>query len=127
MKEPKPRQAGGGGKKQTYRRQLRKKRAKPLQPNPTTGSSSAAPPKRVSDVGIMHASTRPAYAASSARPTPVSMASLPKNKTQTFRHVLKGAIDDFLGQESMRCTDTQDGLVDAIVSLAKYREEGVPL
>lgn len=50
-----------------------------------------------------------------------------KGANKSFRQYLVGTVSLFLQQEVMFCEHTQDGLVDAVVSLARYREEGTPL
>ncbi len=52
---------------------------------------------------------------------------MPVQKSVSFRSQLQGEVADFLRDEGMACDATTDGLAELIVSLSKYREEGVPL
>jgi hypothetical protein len=45
-------------------------------------------------------------------------------KSTSFRAILKGTISDFLDAEGMRCPATEDGLLEIVVSLSHYTEEG---
>src|SRR5437773_1429301 len=46
---------------------------------------------------------------------------------KTFRDLLVAAVSELLKQEAMSCPHTEDGLINLIVALARYREEGVAL
>jgi hypothetical protein len=48
-------------------------------------------------------------------------------KAVSFRSQLTGDIHDFLSDEDMACLVTEEALVELVVSLARYREEGVAL
>lgn len=45
-------------------------------------------------------------------------------KTISFRAQLKGTISDFLKKERMTCPHTEEGLLELVVSLSNYTEEG---
>lgn len=47
-----------------------------------------------------------------------------KLKTISFRTQLKGSISDFLAKENMQCTHTENGLLELVVALSHYTEEG---
>jgi hypothetical protein len=47
-----------------------------------------------------------------------------KIKKISFRTQLKGSISDFLEKEKMRCPDTENGLLELVVALSHYTEEG---
>ncbi|HVW28096.1 MAG TPA: hypothetical protein VHC69_22185 [Polyangiaceae bacterium] len=48
-------------------------------------------------------------------------------KTRTFRAPLLGEMHDLLRAEGMACAETADSLVDLVVALSRYQEEGVTL
>ncbi|WP_437784482.1 hypothetical protein [Sorangium sp. So ce1097] len=48
-------------------------------------------------------------------------------RTITFREQLVGSVHDFLESENMQCLQTAQAVIELIVSLAAYREEGVVL
>lgn len=48
-------------------------------------------------------------------------------KTVSFRTQLKGTLSDFLKKEDMCCPQTEDGLLELVVALSHYTEEGHPL
>lgn len=47
-----------------------------------------------------------------------------KTKTISFRSQLKGSISDFLAKENMQCPHTENGLLELVVALSHYTEEG---
>lgn len=47
-----------------------------------------------------------------------------KIKTISFRTQLKGSISDFLEKEKMQCQHTENGLLELVVALSHYTEEG---
>lgn len=52
---------------------------------------------------------------------------MPDVTTTTYRRELLGLITDFLAQENMTCPQTANALIELVVSLSHYREEGVRL
>ena len=48
-------------------------------------------------------------------------------KTISFRAQLKGEISDFLNHEHLQCVNTEEGLLELVVALSDYTEEGHPL
>ncbi len=48
-------------------------------------------------------------------------------RTVSFRALLKGTVSDFLIKEEMHCPNTEEGLLELIVALSSYTEEGQPL
>lgn len=52
---------------------------------------------------------------------------MPSAKTRTFRSMLLGDLHDFLETEGMACSQTQGALVELVVALSRYQEEGVAL
>jgi hypothetical protein len=48
-------------------------------------------------------------------------------KTRTFRSQLLGDLHEFLESEKMSCSETQGALVELLVALSRYQEEGVTL
>jgi hypothetical protein len=49
------------------------------------------------------------------------------DRVSTIRGNLLGVITEFLADEAMDCIETQKGLVELVVALSSYHEEGVPL
>lgn len=49
------------------------------------------------------------------------------NKTISFRSQLSGALADFLADEHMACLETGQALIELVVRLSSYQEEGVRL
>lgn len=45
-------------------------------------------------------------------------------RTTSFRAQLKGTLSDFLRRESMQCIHTEEALLELVVSLSHYTEEG---
>lgn len=45
----------------------------------------------------------------------------------SYRHLLTGAVDDFLAEAGMSDPETTEALAEVLVTLSRYREEGVPL
>lgn len=45
-------------------------------------------------------------------------------KARSFRVQLKGSLSDFLKDENMQCSHTEEGLLELVVSLSHYTEEG---
>ena len=45
-------------------------------------------------------------------------------KVISFRSQLKGTLSDFLAKEGMQCPQTEDGLLELVVALSNYTEEG---
>lgn len=52
---------------------------------------------------------------------------MPQDKTISFRSQLSGDLGDFLADEGMPCVQTGAALVELVVALSTYQEEGVPL
>ena len=48
-------------------------------------------------------------------------------RAASFRSTLKGVISDFLAREGVRCPDTEDALLELVVALSHYTEEGSQL
>lgn len=48
-------------------------------------------------------------------------------KAVSFRSQLKGTLSDFLNQEEMQCPQTEEGLLELVVALSHYTEEGYTL
>ncbi len=48
-------------------------------------------------------------------------------KTISFRSQLKETLSDFLAKEEMTCPHTEEGLLELVVALSSYTEEGHPL
>ena len=45
----------------------------------------------------------------------------------SYRHLLLGAVEDFLADAGMSNPETTEALAEVLVTLSRYREEGVPL
>ena len=45
----------------------------------------------------------------------------------SYRHLLTGAVDDFLAEAGMSDPETTEALAEVLVTLSRYREEGVPI
>jgi hypothetical protein len=45
----------------------------------------------------------------------------------SYRHLLTGAVEDFLDEAGMSDPETTEALAEVLVTLSRYREEGVPL
>ncbi len=45
-------------------------------------------------------------------------------RTTSFRAQLKGTISDFLHREKMQCIETETALLELVVALSHYTEEG---
>jgi hypothetical protein len=74
------------------------------------------------------ARTKPAIEVQLSPVVPASPVASPSpGRMKSFRDWVIGVIDTFLKNEGMRCEHTQDGLVEAVVALARYQEEGVAL
>src|SRR4051794_29802282 len=48
-------------------------------------------------------------------------------RSLSFRDLLTGVVSDFLRDEEMACLETTEGLVELVVALADYRQEGTAL
>ncbi len=51
----------------------------------------------------------------------------PTDYVLSFRHLLTGAVTEFLAERQMTCPQTAEALSELVVSLSSYREEGSPL
>lgn len=48
-------------------------------------------------------------------------------RSVSFRAQLRGTISDFLRRENMQCPDTEEALLELVVALSHYTEEGITL
>ncbi len=51
----------------------------------------------------------------------------PPPQILSYRHLLTGAVDDFLAEAGMSDPETTEALAEVLVTLSRYREEGVPI